>query len=214
MRIGVIGANTETGKKIVLKAEREGIKVTSIVSSFSDTVGNGKIVIKDFDDICYDDIGDCHYLVDAVSFFDIDKFSSDDLPMWHLLEILKDADNCLLELGSSSFLYTDSSKSSFVLSEDSTILDDKQNKIDRLCVNAYKRLSLCRNVKWSVLCPPLLLDMYTYGSGEYEFSGDVLPVGLNGDSFISLNDYVSACVELLKIKPNIHKCTSVRAIAR
>ena len=33
---------------------------------------------------------------------------------------------------------------------------------------------------------------------------------LNGDSFISLNDYITACIELLKLNPKKHSCVSVR----
>ena len=60
MRIAVIGANTSCGNKIVLKAESQGIKVTSIVNSFSDVVGNGKLIVKDYDDITFEDRKDCH----------------------------------------------------------------------------------------------------------------------------------------------------------
>ncbi len=214
MKIAVVGANTELGGKLVLKAEKEGINVVNLVSSFDNVKGNGQIVIKDYEDITRDDIADCHYVVDVLSFFNISKFSSELLPLWHLLEILKDSDIRLLELGSSAFLYTDSTRSKLVVDTDSYILDETQNKIDRLCVNAYKRLSLCRNVSWSVLCPPLMLDEFAFGSGEYEFSNDVLPVGLNGDSYISENDFLSACVELLKRIPEKHRCISVKALKK
>ncbi len=212
MRIAVIGANSSCGNKIVLKAESQGIKVTSIVDSFNDVVGNGKLIVKKYDEITYDDVKDCHYIVDVLSFINITKFSSDFLPVWHLLEVLKDTPVKLLELGSSAFLYTDKTRQKRVVDSDSTILDDMQNKTDRLCANAYKRLSLCSNVDWSVLCPPLLLDEFSYGSGEYEFSDDILPVGINGDSFIALNDYISACIEYLKLKPKKHSCVAVRGI--
>ena len=212
MRIAVIGANSSCGNKIVLKAESQGIKVTSIVDSFSDVVGNGKLIVKNYDDISFDDIRDCHYVVDALSFLEITKFSSDLLPVWHLLEILKDSPVRLLELGSAAFLYTDKSKQKLVVESDSTILDDKQNKTDRLSVNAYKRLCSCSNVDWTVLCPPLLLDEFSYGSGEYEFSDNILPVGINGDSFIALNDFICACIELLKLNPKKHSCVSVRGL--
>ena len=81
MRIAVIGANSSCGKKIVLKAESQGIKVTSIVNSFSDVVGNGKLIVKDYDEVVFDDVKDCHYVVDALSFLEITRFSSDVLPV-------------------------------------------------------------------------------------------------------------------------------------
>lgn len=212
MRIAVLGANTTTGQKIVKEAEKAGIKVTSLVSTFNDVVGNGKLIVKSFDELVFSDIVDCNYIVDTVSFFNISKYSSELLPVWHLLELLKNSKIKLLELGSSAFLYTDRKKSKFVFDQDSVIIDDNQSKIDRLCVNAFIRLSACTNVEWSCLCPPLLLDDIIYGCGKFEFSDNILPVGIQGDSFISLNDYVLACIELLKISPKKHECISVRTI--
>lgn len=212
MRIAVLGANTTTGQKIVKEAEKAGIKVTSLVSSFNDVVGNGKLIVKPFEELKFTDVEDCNYIVDAVSFFCISKYSSELLPVWHMLELLKNSKIKLLELGSAAFLYTDSKKSKFVFDQDSIVIDDNQSKIDRLCVNAFVRLSACTNVEWSCLCPPLLLDEYIYGNGKFEFSDNILPVGIKGDSSISLNDYVLACIDLLKISPKKHQCISVRSL--
>lgn len=211
MKIAVIGANSPIGRKVVLKAEENGISTVLCVRSFTDIIGNGPIVIKPYNELSLNDLKDCHYVIDTQSFFSIHKYSSDDLPMWHLLEILKDTNIRLLEFGSSAFLYSGDDRRKMVIENEDVILDDHQNKVDRLCVNAYRRLCECRNVKWSVLCPPLMLDMHAYGSGKIEFSNDVLPVGLTGDSYISVTDFVSASVELLKLGPKEHRCTSVRA---
>lgn len=88
MKIAVIGADTELGKRIVLKAEEYGISVVCCVENFGSLVGSGKLIIKPYDSITYKDLEDCHYVVDAKSFLEIRKFSTDLLPVWHLLEIL------------------------------------------------------------------------------------------------------------------------------
>lgn len=212
MKIAVLGANNSIGSKIVLKAEEQGIASVCVVDSFSIVPGNGKVLIKPCLELTKDDVKDCHYVIDTISFLSISKFSSDDLPLWHLLEILKDSEVKLLELGSCTFLYSDSTRQRYVGSGDNEILDDSELKHERLCINAYKRLSLCRNVKWSVLCPPLLLDKEGYASGKFEFHDDVLPVGLEGDSFISEADFSSSVIELLKRIPKFHTCTSVRGL--
>lgn len=211
MRIAILGANSPIGRKVVLKAEEHGISTVLCVPSFTDIIGNGRIVIKNYSELSFNDLKDCHYVIDTESFFNISKYSSEDLPLWHLIETLKDTDTKVLAFGSSAFLYSGDDRRKMVIDTEDVILDDIQNKIDRLCVNAYKRLCQCSNVKWSVLCPPLLLDMHAYGSGKIEFSNDVLPVGLNGDSYISISDFVTASVELLKLGPKPFKCVSVRA---
>ena len=202
------------GKRIVLKAEEYGISVVCCVENFGSLVGSGKLIIKPYDSITYKDLEDCHYVVDAKSFLEIRKFSTDLLPVWHLLEILKDSKIKLLEIGSCAFLYTDKTRNKFVGNEDDYTLDDEQSVTDRLSISAFRRLSLCKDVKWSVLCPPLLLDKHGYGTGVLEFSDDVLSVGLGGDSYISLVDLAKAVVELLKLVPKDYHCVCVRSIKK
>ena len=215
MRIAVIGANSEIGKKIVLEAEKQGIKVTCFVENFENIAGNGRIVIKSFEDILAQDLTDCHYVIDPLSFFCNERFSSDLLPVWHLLEIMKNTEIKLMLLGLTGFLYTDSSRTKRIYEEAALPLeDDRQAKKERVGLNAYKRLRECGNVKWSILCPPLLLDEFAYGSGNFEIGDSILPVGINGDSFISENDFVKALIDVLKRGPKMHDCMSVRALSR
>ena len=213
MKVVVIGADTTLGKKLVLQAEEHGISVVSCAQNYCSLVGSGKMIIKKYDEITFDEIKDCHYLIDAVSFLEIKKFSTDLLPMWHFLELLKNTKIKLLEIGSCAFLYTDKNKQKFVIDEDDYPLDDEHHLIDKLCVNAYKRLLMCKDVNWSVLCPPLLLDMHGYGSGKVEFCEEVLSVGLKGDSYISAVDLSKACIELLKLIPKEHMCICARSVS-
>ncbi|NLK84961.1 MAG: hypothetical protein GX278_03230 [Aeromonadales bacterium] len=214
MKIAVIGADTNLGKKLVLDAEANGISVVACTEKFTSLVGNGKLVIKTYDSLTLDDFANCHYVIDAISFMHIRKYSTELLPVWHLLELLKNSSLKLLELGSCAFLYTDKSKNTYVANTDAYALDDEQNTKDRLCINAYERLCHCTDVQWSVLCPPLLLDPHAYGTGEIEFSEDILCVGLEGDSFISEVDFAKATIELLKRIPKVHSCMCVRSLKK
>ncbi len=211
MKIAVLGANSSFGSKLVLKAEEAKISVVNLVSDASNLVGSGPVIIKDFHDLTFNDVKDCHYVVDTLSFLKISQFSSDLLPLWHLLEILKGSNIKLLALGSSSFLYTDKSRTRLVY-ESECMCDDAPQVSPRLCVNAYNRLKHCSNVSWSVLCPPLLLDSKSYCNSALEFGNDILPMGLDGDSCISESDFVKAVVETLLRNPQAHSCISVRAL--
>ncbi|MGN1280461.1 MAG: hypothetical protein ACI4UM_00960 [Succinivibrio sp.] len=213
MKIAVINADGKFGSSIVKKAEEQKIGSVSIVDSFTAVSGNGRLVIKKVNELTLNDIADCHYIIDPVSFIEISRFSSDDLPVWHLLEILKDTSVRLLTLAPSSILFTDRNRTRYVGNEDSDLyLDEKERRASRLCLNAYRRLSLCTNVRWSVLCHPLFLDPLSYGSGKFAFFDEVLPVGLKGESTISENDFTSSVIELLKMIPKEHSCTSVREL--
>ncbi|MGN0916435.1 MAG: hypothetical protein ACI4NE_08830 [Succinivibrio sp.] len=211
MIVAVLGADTKIGQSLVEKAEREGIKTLSIVSSYTSLSGEGRVLIKSIDDLTVSDFHGCHAVIDPLSFFKIASYSSDFLPLWHMLEVLKDSKISLLTLGSPAILYTDKTRRHFVCHEDGSEIDGS-SRDDLLCLNAFKRLKECINVSWSVLCPPLLTDETGYGSGVYEFSDDILPVGTGGESIITLNDYLSSCIELLKRGLPRHKVVSVRAV--
>ena len=195
MKIAVVGANTALGSSIVRKAEESGIGVVSLVTSAINLAGQGRVVIKNFQDLLISDFNDCHCIVDTESFLRIDKYSSDLLPIWHLLELLKGSSIKLLTLGSSSFLYTDKSRRNLVY-ESECLCSESEAISPLLCVNAYNRLKSCDNVNWSVLCPPLLIDKAGYGCGNIEFSNDILPMGVDGDSSISQSDFSLATIEL------------------
>lgn len=209
MQIAVIGADTKIGQMIVNSAEALKIRTVSVVSSYISLKGDGKLVVKDYQDLKLSDFDGCHVIVDAVSFLDITRYSTDLLPLWTELEILKNTDISLLCLGSSAFLYTDKSKKRFVFDESDVVINDEQQKVDRLCVNAYKRLSTCSNVKWGIFSPPLFLDDHSIGSGNYMLSDSVLPVNVNGTSRISVNDFVKATIDILKQGIKNHDVMSV-----
>ena len=210
MKIAVLGANTALGASIVRKAEEAGIVVVNLVDNALNLQGEGRVVIKDFQDLLLKDFADCHYVIDTESFIRIDKYSSDLLPLWHLLELMRASPIKLLALGSSAFLYTDKSRKHLVYEND--CLSQGVNHKSLLGVNAYQRLKSCINVQWSVLCPPLLIEQNVYSTGVLEFSDDILPMGLDGDSSISQGDFASATIELLKRGVKAHHCVSVRSL--
>lgn len=204
MRIAVIGAATDAGKMIVSEAEKKGIQVVSVVEDPSVMPGSGPVVIKDFRTLERGDLDGVHAVVDAVSFPGISRYSSDDLPLWHLGSILSGTDSSMLVLGATSCLYSDSSRKSLVLDDCCyTQIDNEQTL--RLCATAVKRLRAEHTFKWTLLCPPLVLDTVGYATGKFVFGDDVLPMSIDGSSYICLADFAKASVDLLirGLKPSI-----------
>ncbi|MBQ9273860.1 MAG: hypothetical protein IJ228_03530 [Succinivibrio sp.] len=196
MRIAVLGANAPLGGLIVEQAEAVGIGVLSVVENAASLTGDGPLLIKSYQDLSAEDLQDLHYVVDATSFPQVKRYSSELLPLWHLCELLKDQALPLLVIGSCSCLYTDKSRSTYVLDSQLLCHDDKSVYL-RLCLNAFKRLKENRDVNWTMLCPPLLLDLQGPGGKELEFTEEVLPMGLDGGSCISVRDFAKAAVETL-----------------
>lgn len=215
MKIAVIGANSTLGRKVVNKAEEKGISVIGMVRTAENLVGSGPLVLKDYHTLQEDDLEGCHYVVDTVSFPHIERYSTDLLPIWRLLEIMKNSPKKLLCVGSCSFLYTDRTKKKIVLDDSCLCYTSEDEKSHlRMCVNAWKRLCENSNVHWGMLCPPLILDRRGYGSGSLEFGDDIVPMGLDGNSCITLNEFANAVVELLLRGFTDHKCVSVRSSKR
>lgn len=213
MKIAVVGANRSLGAKIVTDAEAQGIGVISVVQDPLNLQGSGPVVLKRYEDLTTADLAGCHYVVDAVSFPEIGAFSTDLLPLWKLVELLRGSSCKLLCAGSCSCLYTDEKRRTLVFTSQCLWQDQhKDSERIRLKVNAYQRLKEVRGVQWALLCPPLILDAEGYAAGTWEFSGDVLPVGLDGSSYITLGDFARACVELLKRGFDAGSCLSVRAV--
>lgn len=196
MKIAVLGAARVPGLGLVEAAEARGIHVLSAVEDPSYLPGDGPIVIKPYAELELADIADCHVVVDAVSFPHITQYSSDLLPLWHLLEILRGKNVPLLAVGSAACLYTGEDRMEGML-ESSCLCNDAHDASFRLSSEACKRLRAETQVPWTLLCPPLIFDPDGYKSGRIEFFADVLPMGVDGSSYISGPDLALAAVELL-----------------
>jgi putative NADH-flavin reductase len=196
MRIAVIGAAGEPGRRIVAEAEKKGISVTSVVSDPSVMPGNGPVIIKDFRELEGQDLEGMHAVVDAESFPRICRYSSDELPLWRIGGLLKGTGAGVLAVGLTSCLYADSSRTAMV-TDGCCMTQDGREQALRLCATASRRLRSERSFNWTMLCPPLILDEDAPATGSFVFGDDVLPMGLDGSSRISGPDFARACVELL-----------------
>lgn len=210
MKIAVIGANSTLGRKVVNKAEARGIAVVGMVRTAERLVGDGPLVLKPYHELTNDDLAGCHAVVDTVSFPHVDRYAGDDLPLWHLLTLCAGGERRLLAVGSCAFLYVDGSRRRRV-ADDEGVAAALSAPILRQCARIYDRLRTVGDVHWGVLCPPLVVDRRGYGSGRYEFGDDLLPMGADGSSAITLVDLADATVETLLRGVPRRRCISVRA---
>ena len=211
MKIAVLGADTQIGKRIVLAAEDAGINVTSIVENFSESTGNGPLIIKNVKDLTAADLSKCHAVIDTLSFPCIESYSLDNLPFWHLHKLLANSLIKVIGVGSSACLYTDKKRNTFVKDMDGIHFDDCEHK-HNLAVEAFLRIKEVKDLSWTLLCPPLVMDVKAYGSGRFVLSNDILPMDISGSSFISLSDFCKSLVELLKVGGHNHCCVGVRSL--
>lgn len=210
MKIAVVGANTKLGRLIVLGAEEQGIAVVSIVDNYNNLVGNGPVILKDFNKITLSDLDKFYAVIDCVSFTHIKEYSIDNLPLCNICSLLENSNIKYLAIGAKSILYTDKTKQSYVGENDDICVDSKEITDNKRQIIALKRLRTFYNVSWSCICPPLHLDERGYGSGKYMFCDDVIPISLSGKSRIAIKDFATSIIEYLKLGLKVQKIVSVR----
>lgn len=211
MKIAVLGADTELGRRIVNAAEGAGIQVASVVEHFASSIGSGPLIIKEVHELNINDFSKCHAVIDTLSFPRIEAYGADKLPFWHVCNLIRNSSIKLIAVGSSAFLYTDKKRDTFVRDMDGIHFDNNEKR-HNLAVEAFLKIKKIQDVEWTLLCPPLVLDLKAYGTGKFELGDDILPMSVSGSSYISLCDFCKALVELLKVGGYSCRCVGVRSL--
>ena len=211
MKIAVLGADTELGRRIVNAAEGAGIQVASVVEHFASSIGSGPLIIKEVHELNINDFSKCHAIIDTLSFQRIEANGADKLPFWHVCNLIRHSSIKLIAVGSSAFLYTDKKRDTFVRDMDGIHFDNNEKR-HNLAVEAFLKIKEIHDVEWTLLCPPLVLDLKAYGTGKFELGDDILPMSVSGSSYISLCDFCKALVELLKVGGYSCRCVGVRSL--
>ena len=211
MKIAVLGADTELGRRIVNAAEGAGIQVASVVEHFASSIGSGPLIIKEVHELNINDFSKCHAVIDTLSFPRIEAYGADKLPFWHVCNLIRNSSIKLIAVGSSAFLYTDKKRDTFVRDMVGIHFDNNEKR-HNLAVEAFLKIKKIQDVEWTLLCPPLVLDLKAYGTGKFELGDDILPMSVSGSSYISLCDFCKALVELLKVGGYSCRCVGVRSL--
>ncbi|MCR5084384.1 MAG: hypothetical protein K6A65_02645 [Succinivibrionaceae bacterium] len=215
MRITLLGAATDLGRRILTEAERAGIVVTCLLPSLEGQVGgSGPLLIKDYAEITAADLASQYAVVDALSFTLIESFRLRDLPWWRVLEAVRGSRTALLGIAPTALLGCGGGAHGLVYQSERACLDGDERRL-ALCVRAWRRFRDSgdyRDCNWSLLCPPLNLMKKGISSGRFEFTEDVLPMGLDGSSQITMGDFARATVECLKLGIRAHHAVGVRAL--
>ncbi len=211
MKVAVIGASTEWGSIIVKALECRGISTVLCVEELTHLPGEGRVVIKPYAELKLDDIHDVHAIVDAVSFKLLGSRDFESLPLWHVLNEIKGAQIKCLVLGAVDCLYEDDRRLCYI-ADDQKLCFEEHGALGALCKKALLKLKDFADVAWTLLCPPLICEDATHRSGHYEFSNDVLPIGMDGSSVINQYDFCDAAAEIIKQGLPIRQVISVRQI--
>lgn len=206
MKIAVVGASSTLGQKIVLEAEKQGISVISVTDTPTNMVGNGIVLIKSFDALRSEDLEKCYAVIDLLSFADPQSYADSVLPFEYLQKIITDRTR-LIAQGQCIFLYVDRQRQVRVYDTQREEIG-KDRSLEAI-YHSFLSVDFRRHPNWNILCPPLILDETGYSEDDFRINGDILPVGINGSSYISMQDYALGFVELLKRDDLKNCCCSV-----
>ena len=149
------------------------------MENFTSSIGSGPLIIKEACELNLNDFSKCHAVIDTLSFPRIESYGTENLPFWHVCNLIKNSSIKLIAVGSSAFLYTDKKRDTFVRDMDGIHFDNNENK-HNLAVEAFLRIKKIEDVDWTLLCPPLVLDLKAYGTGRFELGNDILPMDIKG----------------------------------
>ncbi len=211
MKVAVIGASTEWGSIIVKSLECRGISTVLCVDELTHLPGEGRVVIKPYEELLLEDIRDVYAIVDAISFKSLDSVGLDAIPLWHVLKLISGQNIRCLALGAVGCLYEDDRRLCYIADDQDLCFEDHK-KYGELCKKALLRLKDSSDVAWTLLCPPLICEDATHRSGHYEFANDVLPIGMDGSSVINQYDFCDAAAEIIKQGLPVRQVISVRQI--
>lgn len=206
MKIAVVGAGSLLGQDIILEAEALGISVISVLDSPTNMVGNGVVLLKKFDSLTAQDLAKCDAVIDLLSFTDPKSYQNSTIPFLYLQKIIKPKAR-IIASGLNVFLYVDNHRIQrvFDLQKDAFASDPNIIAIYK----TFSSIDFSQCVNWNILCPPLILDKTGHGSGYFKIGDDILPVSIEGKSYISLKDYAKGFVELLKLNSIKNCCCSI-----
>lgn len=192
----------------MLDAEALGIQVTIIVSSPADLVGTGPIIIKEYDELEQNDLKNFSVFIDAVSFPYLQRFK-DDPPILRLAPLVRE-DCRYLAFGACSLLYEDSRRLRRLGQKPEVYFDSYDKERAALELELFEKIHSLENFNYTLLCPPLLVDLEGRRCAQVQLSDDVLPLSETGSCTATLGELSSGMMEILKLGGRGRKIVGMR----
>lgn len=189
MKIGIIGATGKLGSILLSRLDQMGETPVAIVRDKSKLEGVTPYIEKSIFDLTTKDVEGFDVLVNAFNapFEDPSQFITS---MDRLIEILRGTSTHLIVAGGGGVLLVDSS----TMLVDTGEIPQEFEEIAKGEVEAYKNLAKEKNINWTYMAPPAVMDYNSPYTGNYRFSGDKLGINDEGKSFISYQDYAEAFI--------------------
>ena len=206
MKIAVLAANGKLGSLIVKEAVERGNDVTAITRDINKTVAKN-FIKRDILDLTENDLKDFDVVITAFGAWTEDTLPLHKTTVEHLANILANKNTRFLVVGGAGSLYTDESLTTQLFTT-----PDFPADYYPIASNQAKGLDVLRkrnDVKWTYISPAAEFVYDAERKGEYQLSGEVFTVNVEGKSEISYADYAIAMVDEAEKGNHINQRISV-----
>lgn len=203
MKIAIIGASGNVGKKLVQEAVRQGYEVTGIVRNKKHAEDLGiPIIEKDLFSLTAEDLKDFDAVLDSFRAANGQE-EEHQTSIRHLIQIFESLPNTrLLIVGGAGSLYLNPEKS-LQLAES----EDFPEEYKPTAINMAKGLDLLRksSIQWTYLSPAANFDFDGSRTGKYQLGQEILITNRKGESYVSTADYAIALIDEIRNQNYIQK---------
>ena len=192
MKIAVVAANGNAGRRIVAEAVARGEEVTAVVRG-ENTTNAQHSMQKDLMDLTTEDLAGFDVVVDAFGTWDPATLGQHITTVAHLADILSGTDVRLVVVGGAGSLYVDPEHTLQLVdapdfpAEFVPLADAQRKQLDYL----HGR----DDVAWTFVSPAADFRVDGPRTGHYILGGDELMANAQGESVVSYDDYAIALVD-------------------
>ncbi|KXT74366.1 Rrf2-linked NADH-flavin reductase [Streptococcus sp. DD10] len=206
MKIAVIAANGQAGRRIVAEAIHRGHDVTAIVRTENQTKAE-QVIQKDLFNLTKEDLVGFDVVVSAFGAFTPETLPLHSQSIHHFDELLSGSETRLLIVGGAGSLYLDESLTTRLLDT-----PDFPEEFKPLASAQAEELDVIRtkkNLQWTFVSPAADFVIEGERTGDYILAGEIFATNKEGISQLSYDDYAIAMVDEIEGGKHIQERISI-----
>lgn len=193
MKITVVCAAGNQGKKLVEEALSRGHNVKAVVRNNNSVPAGVEVLEKDLFDLTLNDLKDSDVVIDAFGAWTEETLPQHSTSLKHLCDILSGTNIRLLIVGGAGSLYVNPEHTLCV--SDGPDFPDIFKPLAVAMAKALGELRQRNDVKWTYLSPAGDFQADGVRTGKYILGGEELTLNSKGESVISYADYAIAMID-------------------
>ena len=207
IRIAVISANGNAGRRIVDEALSRGWDVTAVVRGENKTAAP-HVLMKDALALTKEDLSGFDAVVDALGFW-----CAEDLPLHvksvlHFADLLSGTKTRLLVVGGAGSLYLDAAHTEQLV--DQSFFPAEYRPLASAQRDQLAALRARKDVLWTFVSPAAEFEPEGPKKGRYVLAGEEYSTDAEGKSEVSYADYAAAIADLIASGTHVGERVSVR----